>query len=115
MQYRDGLDPGSDGPRSFTLITGIDDAGWREAAADASEALGVDIAVEHIGVRAENDDFWNQWNAVRGISDSGALLVRPDRHIAWRIQATLEYPGHAHALRGVLCSVLGYHHAPVTI
>lgn len=99
----------------FTLITGIDDAGWRQAAADASEALGIEIAVEQIGVRADNDDVWHQWNAVRGITDSGALLVRPDRHFAWRIQTTPEYPGHAQALRGVLCSVLGYHHAPATV
>lgn len=97
----------------FTLLTGIDDAAWLNAAEQVSQEVGVEIAIEQIGVRAANDDVWNHWTTIREVSDSGALLVRPDRHISWRIETVPEDP--TEALRGVMRSVLGVHYAPVTV
>lgn len=37
-----------------------------------------------IGQRCEYDDVVGAWTALREIDDRGALLVRPDQHIAWR-------------------------------
>ena len=96
----------------FTLITGIDDATWREAAGQVSAELGAEIAVEQIGIRSDNDDVWNRWTNIREISDSGALLVRPDRHISWRTDAAPE--DAVTALRDVMYAVLGLQPAPVT-
>lgn len=54
--------------------------------------------------RGEYDDVYGDWARIRGIEDSGALLVRPDRVVAWR------EPGRpadaAEALRGTLDTVL---------
>lgn len=101
------------GQERFTLVTGIDDAAWRHAAEDVAVQLGVDLIVEQVGVRCQNDDVLNAWTQLREVSDSGALLVRPDRHLAWRIDQLPEDP--TAALRGALQTVLGRHHVPITV
>lgn len=88
----------------FTLVTGLDGAGWAAAAEKVAADLGIDLQVVAVGPRCEYDDVYGQWDRVREISDSGALLVRPDRHIAWRSQAGVADP--AAALRAALTDVL---------
>lgn len=73
------------GRGTLTLVTGIDDARWREAAAKLSEEVGEEIRVAQVAQRGDYDDVYGDWARVRDISDSGALLVRPDRVIAWRV------------------------------
>lgn len=97
----------------FTLLTGVDDAAWRDAAAQVAEKLGLDLVVEQVGVRCDNDDVLNTWTKLRGVSDSGALLVRPDRHIAWREDQLPENP--TAALGDALRAVLGRQPAHVTV
>jgi 2,4-dichlorophenol 6-monooxygenase len=97
----------------FTLLTGIDDTTWRDAAEQVAEELGINLVIEQVGTRCENDDVLNTWTKLRGVSDSGALLVRPDRHIAWRVDQSLEDPRAA--LGDALRSVLGRQPAPVTV
>jgi len=84
----------------FTLLTGIDDTAWRHAAEEVADELGINLVIEQVGTRCKNDDVLNTWTKLRGVSDSGALLVRPDRHIAWRIEHVPEDP--AVALRDTL-------------
>ena len=64
----------------FTLLVdpGYADR-WRAALADT--ALPVSIqAVESVDLGANN------WNRLREVGAGGAILVRPDRHVAWRCQ-----------------------------
>jgi 2,4-dichlorophenol 6-monooxygenase len=68
----------------FTLITGIGGEPWCEAARAAGAALGIDIACVEIGPRKPVLDHAGDWARASGIADSGALLVRPDQHVAWR-------------------------------
>lgn len=70
------------GSGGFTLLTGVDDHPWRDAAARAAAELGIELTVEQVRVWCENNDVLNQWTQIREVSDSGALLVRPDRFIA---------------------------------
>ena len=92
------------GRGAFTLVTGIDDAQWREAAAQLSEELGAEIRVAQVAQRGDYDDVYGDWARVREIDDSGALLVRPDRVIAWRAAAA---PADAlDALRSAVNAVL---------
>jgi 2,4-dichlorophenol 6-monooxygenase len=35
-------------------------------------------------------DPYGEWRRIRGISDTGAMLVRPDGHIAWRAEVAGE-------------------------
>jgi 2,4-dichlorophenol 6-monooxygenase len=38
-----------------------------------------------VGPRCAYDDVYGDWGRLSEIGDSGALLVRPDRHVAWRL------------------------------
>ena len=68
----------------FCVITGIGGEPWAEAATKVSAELGIDLPVYFVGPRCDYDDVLGDWDSVKEINDSGALLVRPDRHIAWR-------------------------------
>jgi 2,4-dichlorophenol 6-monooxygenase len=65
----------------FTLLVGPRDAGWREAAA----ASNVAIDVVAIGDGADYRDPSGDWARLRGIDEHGAILVRPDGHVGWRM------------------------------
>ena len=62
---------------AFALVTGPDAGGWREAAAAIEGLRVVPLSRE----RATGLDVWLQR---AGIAADGALLVRPDQHVAWR-------------------------------
>ena len=72
------------GNGKFCLIVGIGGEPWVKAAAAVSLELGVELPVVAIGYKCEYDDVLGHWSRVREIDDRGALLVRPDRYIAWR-------------------------------
>jgi len=68
----------------FGLIIGIGGSPWVTAARTVSRELGVELSTYAVGYRCVYDDVLGHWRKRREIKDSGALLVRPDRHIAWR-------------------------------
>lgn len=68
----------------FTLLLGRSDAVWREAAEAVRQTLGLDLAVHTIGAGCEVADVYGAWARLREVSESGCVLVRPDRHVAWR-------------------------------
>jgi putative polyketide hydroxylase len=68
----------------FTLLTTDDSTPWVEAAATASGALGVPIAVHQIGRRGDALDGDGAWAQATGLPSGGALLVRPDDFVGWR-------------------------------
>jgi 2,4-dichlorophenol 6-monooxygenase len=76
------LDLGGQG--RFTLITGIGGEPWAEAARIVGKELGLEIATAVIGPGQEYEDPYGDWARLREIGDSGALLVRPDNHVAFR-------------------------------
>ncbi len=71
---------------SFTLLTTDDGAPWVEAAAAASAALGVPIAVHQIGSSGDVLDCDGTWAQATGLAPGGALLVRPDDFVGWRAE-----------------------------
>ena len=92
------------GHGQFTVITGVSGQAWIDAARKTAADLGIEIAAHRIGMRAEFDDVWGAWTRVRGIDDSGCLLVRPDRYIAWRSPTAQSNPRSvlSTALRSIL-------------
>jgi 2,4-dichlorophenol 6-monooxygenase len=72
------------GKRRFTLLTGHGGEPWREAAHKVSEQTGVEITVAAIGPGLDYEDLYRTWRTLSEIEENGALLVRPDLHIAWR-------------------------------
>jgi 2,4-dichlorophenol 6-monooxygenase len=89
----------------FTLLTGIAGEAWSEAAATVAAEFGVDLATVVIGPGRDVTDLYYDWARLREIDESGALLVRPDKHIGWRAPALPADP--ASALREALSQILG--------
>jgi 2,4-dichlorophenol 6-monooxygenase len=63
----------------FTLVAGPAGQRWVEAAAGA-----VPVACVVIGRDVADAD--GHWMKLLGIDADGAVLVRPDQHVAWRSQ-----------------------------
>ncbi|WP_405824044.1 FAD-dependent monooxygenase [Streptomyces sp. NBC_00838] len=76
----------------FALLTGPAGTPWAEAAARIAERFSIPITVARFGSGAEFTDGDGRWAAVRQITDEGAVLVRPDNHVAWRSTAGSEDP-----------------------
>lgn len=74
------------GNGGFTLLTGPGGEGWLEAANAAQATYGVPVSVHVIGPGRAFEDHYGDFAALRGTTDSGALLVRPDRHVGFRAQ-----------------------------
>lgn len=68
----------------LTLIVGIGGDPWLRAAEKVAADLGVRLATQSVGYRQPYDDVRGDWVRLSQIGDHGCLLVRPDRHVAWR-------------------------------
>jgi 2,4-dichlorophenol 6-monooxygenase len=80
------------GQGRFSLLVGIGGAPWSEAAAKIAAELNITLPVYALGHRCEYDDILGDWTRLREIGDRGALLIRPDRHVAWRSADLPEFP-----------------------
>lgn len=88
----------------FALLTGRGGETWADAAAAVTAALGLPIDVRVIGPRCAWQDLTGDWARANGIGDSGALFVRPDHHVAWRVIALPADP--ARVLHEALARIL---------
>ena len=68
----------------FALLTGVGGQAWDRAAADASARTGVPVRVHVFGGRDGVTDPYGEWACLREVEATGCVLVRPDRHVAWR-------------------------------
>ncbi|MDQ0821559.1 2,4-dichlorophenol 6-monooxygenase [Arthrobacter sp. V4I6] len=68
----------------FTLFTGVTGEDWTGAAQKVGDQLGITISTVVIGPGREVTDLYFDWARLREVAEDGALLVRPDKHIAWR-------------------------------
>ena len=82
------------GKGKFTVFTGIGGDAWKVAAANVSRKVRVQIDVHSVGWRQDWEDPYYDWSRVRGVEESGAVLVRPDRFVAWRCRSVLPSVGH---------------------
>jgi 2,4-dichlorophenol 6-monooxygenase len=79
----------------FLLITGPAGTSWCEAAQQVAEKFSIPILTAQIGEAAQYADVEGRWAAVREFADEGAVLVRPDNHVAWRSMGGSEAPADA--------------------
>src|SRR5579884_3430910 len=70
--------------REWVLLTGTDGQRWKEAAAGAAKQLNIPLNIYQIG--DELVDTSDSFGHAYGISSTGAVLVRPDGFVAWRVQ-----------------------------
>ena len=92
------------GHGELTLVVGENGARWADAARRVAREFGVGLPVRAIGTGCEYHDVLREWTQQREVGDDGALLVRPDHHVAWRSMAMVDDP--VTALRTALATVL---------
>ena len=86
------------------FVSSVGEREWKCAAKRAQEENVCPIAVVAIGENVSVSDPSNRFVTACDVGDEGALLVRPDKHVAWRIGAMPADP--AEALTQVLRSLL---------
>jgi len=92
-------------PGRFLLIAGEKGEDWSEAARSIGKDNDLPIDAVRIG-HLEGDAFDPRlaWTQFRGVSEFGAVLVRPDRVVAWRCAGRVADP--AATLADALSKVL---------
>jgi 2,4-dichlorophenol 6-monooxygenase len=80
---------------SFTLITTSPNEAWETAVADISA-----VPVRYVAIERDSIEDEGCWLKDSGIGLEGALLVRPDQHVAWRAASLPPDPS------SVLCQVI---------
>jgi len=83
----------------FLLLAGPDGEAWVDAAAQIEG-----VAIVGRRLRPEDVPTLPAWLAIAGIGSAGALLIRPDQHIAWRAVDGVDDP--VGTLQSVLRTVL---------
>ncbi len=83
----------------MTLLSAADHHRW----AAAVTAVAGPVPLRHLALDGDADPG-PTWRQLVGLTDGGALLVRPDQHLAWRATAAEADGG---ALAGALAEVLG--------
>jgi 2,4-dichlorophenol 6-monooxygenase len=89
-------------PGRFLLVAGEDGGPWCQAARELARQTGLPLDAVRIGHL--DGDFFDprcSWLRHREISADGAILVRPDRFVAWRKLTASDNP------RGELAGALG--------
>lgn len=92
------------GHGELTLVVGENGTRWADAARRVAREFRVGLPVRAIGTGCEYHDVLREWTQQREVGDDGALLVRPDHHVAWRSMAMVDDP--VTALRTALATVL---------
>ena len=80
-------------PGRFLLIAGEDGGAWCEAAEELARAAGLPLDAVRIGhLDGDLYDPRCAWLRQRQIHTDGAVLVRPDRFVAWRAPTVVADP-----------------------
>ncbi len=81
----------------FTLLAGRDGAPWVAAFTKVAAASELPFQALRIGAHGDLLDHMGAFHDLYGISSRGAVLVRPDGHVAWRSRDAGAQPGHTMA------------------
>lgn len=92
-------------PGHFLLIAGEDGRAWCDAAKGVAKDLGIPLGAVTIGhIEGDYRDPRSAWIRQREISAQGAVLIRPDRVVAWRSKGAAKSP--TAELAGALSKIL---------
>ncbi|MBA3662355.1 MAG: FAD-dependent monooxygenase [Gammaproteobacteria bacterium] len=73
----------------FVLLIGSDGEAWRIAANQLVKTLAFPLVIYKVAPTGDLIDPENIWHDIYCISTKGAVLVRPDGHVAWRSQSMI--------------------------
>lgn len=91
--------------RSFVLLAGRAGTAWCQAATEVAHARHLPLHAFTVGAQGDLIDPGGSWATTYGVEQDGAVLVRPDGHVAWRTRSCVTSP--AETIQGVLTGVLG--------
>jgi putative polyketide hydroxylase len=69
------------------LLVGSDGHEWQKVANELTQTSSLPIKSYRIAADGDLSDPENNWHTIYEITSEGAVLVRPDGHVAWRSQA----------------------------
>ena len=74
-------------PGTFLLLTSVAQSGW-------SQAVDGDRRVPILHIQIGGDVLFEStsWTAFSEVEEAGALLIRPDQHVAWRVATCPDDP-----------------------
>jgi len=88
----------------FVLLAGRDGGAWRQAAQGIATSLPP-LMASTIGRDGDLVDTDGNWHDAYGVDTDGAVLIRPDGHVAWRSRSGASNPGEV--LRAALDRLFG--------
>ena len=74
------------------MLTDASGERWCLAARDAAQDLGVPLSIRTIGPGGDFYSHAADWADLYGVEVGGAVLVRPDGHVAWRSRSSSTEP-----------------------
>lgn len=91
--------------RDFTLLAGPAGHAWTHAGSLVADQFRIPLHGYRVGEDGDMRDTHQDWTATYGVTADGAVLVRPDGHVAWRAETSVQEP--VVDLEQVLSAVLG--------
>jgi 2-polyprenyl-6-methoxyphenol hydroxylase-like FAD-dependent oxidoreductase len=77
---------------SFVLLAGARGGDWLPAASEAADHYAIRLTTHHVGSGAGLTEESRRWTQLYGVSESGAVLVRPDGHVGARFHELPDSP-----------------------
>jgi putative polyketide hydroxylase len=81
--------------RSYVLLTPPGGVQWAAVSRRLASELSLPLEAYVIGAQGDLVADGAAFAALYGVSDSGAVLVRPDGHVAWRVTTVPDDPAAA--------------------
>lgn len=78
--------------KEFVLLIGLDGTQWQISAEELLPKLPFPLKIYKIADDGNLISQDNMWHNTYEITKSGAVLIRPDGHIAWRCKSLIENP-----------------------
>ena len=78
--------------KEYVLLVGSDGGAWQIAANELAIALSLPFKSYSVATDGDLSDSENVWHTAYEVTPAGAVLVRPDGHVAWRSKEMVDNP-----------------------
>ena len=76
----------------FVLLIAEDGQAWKDAAQVVAQTISFPLITYRIANDSDLIDPENEWKNRYDMTPTGAVLIRPDGHIAWRSKSIVQNP-----------------------
>jgi len=78
--------------KDFVLLIGSEGESWRAVACELAQTFSFPLKVYRVANDGDLIDPEHTWHESYNITTTGAVLVRPDGHVAWRSKSMVDKP-----------------------